>query len=297
MFTERRVVDNRVFLLGLDELYREAMKRHERAELLICARRVAAALHVLPADVPVEGYYAEDEQLTEYFRLVRALQDIDEHASSVVNSLPEFQRLRDITSAPLYGRPKYSGKLLPVGRDALSQALIDTFPEWTVSGLTAAAHATALAMDEISLVGLAALAKDAVVLTAARESVVLYAEMIEGAALYPPRPRYVWKVDEDLAQQARKFIGAFNTLFGEKLPPPDPAQAELYWHACEDNEILGRCVRLGLDDRISPVRHYHWAICRGAHGEFAVQEFWKSEVWTTTRYRSALRGGERCPEI
>ena len=27
--TERRVVNNRVFLLGLDELYREAMKRHE----------------------------------------------------------------------------------------------------------------------------------------------------------------------------------------------------------------------------------------------------------------------------
>ena len=103
MFTERRVVDNRVFLLGLDKLYRDAMKQHERGELLGCTRRVAKALNATPADVPVEGYYAEDERLTEYFRLVRALQDIDESATSKVDSLAEFQRLRDVTSAPLYG--------------------------------------------------------------------------------------------------------------------------------------------------------------------------------------------------
>jgi hypothetical protein len=30
MFIERRVVDNRVLLLGLDKLYRDAMKQHER---------------------------------------------------------------------------------------------------------------------------------------------------------------------------------------------------------------------------------------------------------------------------
>jgi hypothetical protein len=299
MFTERRVVDNRVFLLGLDMLYRDAMKQHERGELHRCARRVAETLHVTPADVPVEGYYAEDEQLTEYFRLVRALQDTDGSATSSVGSLPEFQRLLDVTSASLYGRPQYSGKLLPAGRDALSQALLDTLPEWTVAGLTAAAYNTVRENDEISLVGLAARVQDAVVLTAVRESVVLYAEMVLGAALDRdlPRPQYVWKVDEDLAKHARRFIDTFNTLFGEELPPPDPAQAQRYWHAYDDNKILGRCVRLGCDDRISPIRHYHWAICRAAHGEFAVQEFWKSEVWTTTRYRSALRGGGRCPEL
>ena len=50
---ERCVVNNRVFLLGLDALYRKAMKRHERVELLICARKVAGALRIRPADVPV----------------------------------------------------------------------------------------------------------------------------------------------------------------------------------------------------------------------------------------------------
>jgi hypothetical protein len=297
MFSERRVVDNRVFLLGLDKLYRDVMKQHERGELLKCARRVAEALNATPADVPVEGYYAEDAQLTEYFRLVRTLQDVDDAATSLVDSLPEFQRLRDVTSAPLYGSPQYDGKLLPAGRDALSQALRATFPEWTVSGLTAAAYNTAVETDEISLVGLAARVKDAVVLTAVRESVVLYAEWVVGAALHPPRPQYVWKVDGDLAQHARRFIDTFNALFGEELPPPDPAQAERYWDAYDDNEIVGRCVRLGCDDRVVPIRHYHWAICRDERGEFAVQEFWKSEVWTTTRYSSALRFGGRCPEL
>ncbi len=90
---------------------------------------------------------------------------------------------------------------------------------------------------------------------------------------------------------------ALLALFGEKLPPPDPAQAERYWHAYSDNEILGRCVRLGCDDTISPTRHYHWAIYRAADGEFAVQEFWKPEVWTTTRYGSALRGAWGCPKL
>lgn len=297
MFNDQRVVDNRVFLLGLDKLYRDEMKRHERGELLMCARRVAEALQVAPSDVPVEGYYAEDERLTEYFRLVRALQDVDKGKTSSVDSLSEFQRLRDVTSAPLYGRPQYKGKLLPTGRDALSQALVNTFPNWSVESLTAAAYNSARKFEDISLVGLAALIKDAVVLTAVRESVVLYAQPIAAAALDPPQPKYVWEVDKDLARQARRFIDTFNTLFGESLPPPDPAQAELYWHAYDDNEVLGRCVRLGYDKTILPIRHYHWAICRAADGGFAVQEFWNPELWTTTRYRSALSGFERRPEL
>ena len=297
MFTERRVVDNRVFLLGLDKLYRDAMKEHERGELLRCSRRVAGALDVTAADVPVEGYYAEDQSLTEYFCLVRALQDIDESATSSVVSLPEFQRLRDVMSSPLFGRPQWRDKLLPVGRDALSQALRDTFPDWTLANLTTAAQSTALETDEISLVGLVARVRDAVVLAAVRESVVLYAEMVVGAALHPPRPKYVWEVDEELAEHARRFVDAFNRLFGEELPPPDPGQAEVYWHGYDGNEILGRCVRLGCDDRVLPMRHYHWAICHVGTGEVAVQEFSSPELWTTTRYRSALRGRGRCPEL
>lgn len=168
-------------------------------------------------------------------------------------------------------------------------------PNGTVARLTAAAYNTALETDDFSLVGLAARVKDAVVLTAARESVVLYAESLGSA--FRPRSKYVWTVDEDLAQHARRFIDAFNTLFGEKLPPPDQTQAERYWHAYTMPMKSLTVVRLGYDDGVLPTRHYHWGICRTVDEELEVQDFWKPEVWTTTRYSSALSSRGRCPEL
>lgn len=292
---EQCVVDNRVFLLGLDGLYRHAMKRHERTELLICARRVAATLQVTPANVPVEGYYSEGEKLTEYFRIMRALQHVEGSRLCEVARMKEFERLRNVTSAPLYGHPVEEGKLLPVGRDALSQALLETFPEWTVARLTVAAHEIAQKTDDISLVGLAARIRDPVVLAAVRESVVLNAEPVVGGI--PAPPEYVWAVENDLVELAIRFIDAFNTLLGEELPRAEPALAQRYWEAYNDNEILGRCVRIGCDDRVSPIRHYHWGICRSAAGEFAVQEFWNPKVWPTWAYRRVLGPGGRCPHF
>jgi len=281
---ERCVVNNRVFLLGLDALYRKAMKRHERVELLICARKVAGALRIRPVDVPVEGYYADDEYLAEYFRLLRALQDVDGSRTHEVASLPAFLRLREVVGAPLFGIARDEGGLLPVGADSLTQALIETRPGWTIPTLTDAAAATARVIDDCSLVGLAARAEDPVVLAALRESVVLYAQM---AWIGMDADKvFVWNVDPDLAEAAQRFIATFNALFNEHVPPADPTQAETYWEAHEDAKILGRCVCLGHDDTRSPVRHYHWAICRQADGELMVHEFWREKIWTTTMYRA-----------
>jgi len=91
--TIEHIVDNRVFLLGLDALYRERMKRHESTKLLACARAVTAKLDVRPADVPIEGYYTETRRLTEYFRLVRCLQAIKNGLATRVSNMREFQRL------------------------------------------------------------------------------------------------------------------------------------------------------------------------------------------------------------
>lgn len=292
---KRRIVDNRVFLLGLDQLYRDAIRRHEQVELLPCARTVAAALKITPAEVPVEGYYAEDPHLAEYFKLMRALQNARQNRAVEVAALPEFRRLVEVTSAPLYGRSIQEDKLLPVGRDPLSQALRDTMPNWTLAGLTAQAYAVAQETDDISLVGLAARAQDSVALAALRESVVLYAELVVGAR---PRPmEFVWQVDGELAEQGRRFVDAFNALFGDELPLPTPEQAALYWFASREADIVGRCVRLGVNDRTSPVRHYHWAICHGADEELRVHEFWDDELWTTTRYQTRLRLAGRCPDL
>lgn len=292
---EPRTVDNRIFLLGLDGLYREALKQHEGTELLVCARATAAALLVGPADVPVEGYYTETAALTEYFLLLRALQATGRRRLPEVAHLASFRRLRDVTASPIFGVEEADGGLLPQRRDSLGQALLDTRPRWTIPVLTAAAAAAARASDDYSLVGLAARTQDAVALCALRESVVPYVIRVAlGRA--PARPRYVWAVDPDLGEPAERFIRTFNALFEERLPAAIPENAESYWNACGRNDVDGRCVCLGSDDPVSPTSYYHWAICRGAEG-LTVQEFWHPDVWTSEAYWAALAETGRCPEL
>ena len=298
---EKRIVDNRVFLLGLDKLYRNAMKQHEREELLKCARYTAKKLNISPAQVPIEGYYAEDALLSEYFRLINALRRVADIDEPGLKSSSELKRLREVMSSIIFGSPQYNrnGKtmLLSEGQDALSEALENTFPDWTSENLSSAAQRIAREKDDISLVGLAARIKDTVVLAALRESVVLYARKIWGASLEPPKPEYVWTVDEDLSNQAKRFIDTFNALFNDELPQPEPSQAENYWHAYTDNKIHGRCVRLGIDDSVHPIRHYHWGIYRTYSGEPAVYEFWSPKIWTTDEFRKVVPSTWGLPRI
>jgi len=288
------VVDNRVFLLGLDELYRGRMKAHERGELLRAARGVCHALDVVPQSGPVEGYYAEDALLTEYFRHMRALQKAPETLRARAGTLPEFRRLLDVASAPLYGKPTFDGKLLPAGMDPFSRALEATFPNWTVGELTSVAFSRALDSDDFSLVGLAALAKDAVVLAALRETAVLYAEAVLGCVPGSVAKKYEWRVDPIVAERASHFVATFNELFDESLPAPTPDHAEVYWDAADEGKIYGRCVRLGCDSPIPPVRHYHWAVAPGSRG-LEVRDFWSTELWTTERFRETLSKPQETP--
>jgi hypothetical protein len=280
-----RLVDDRVFLLGLDSLYRNAIKKHERTELLTCAQRVATVLKVMPLDVPVEGYYNEHAELTVYFQLIRALQTVPMERVSEVQSLTEFHRLLDVTSSPIFG-PPFREFLLPKGNDPLSQALDAVKAEartaWTVPHLTAAAAKIARDTGDYSLVGLAARVADPVVLAALRESVVLYARDITGSIL-PARPTFVWRVNPELSAAAERFVNAFNALFGRELPPPTAPFAHVFGSAFEESEIIGRCIRLGQERHEGPF--YHWAIVNGPGAQLTVDEFWDEEIWTTTRYR------------
>ena len=278
------IVDNRTFVLGLDWIYRSAMKRHEAGELLSAARVVTKHLGLSPAAVPLEGYYAESAELSEYFRLMRALQDVHIDRTREVSGLTEFERLIEVTSSPLYGHAIQEEKLLPDGSNALTQAMKETEPDWTVSGVTCAARSAALAMDDYSLVGLAARLEDSVVLASLGESVVLYSavRVVEGESLSDP---YVWQVDPDLVAEAWRFNDEFFRLFGERLLTPEPENAGRYWIAARRNKLVGRCVRLGEDLRTNPIRYYHWGV-RFRAGELFVQDFWDSQVWTTERFRA-----------
>lgn len=282
------VVDNRIFLLGLDELYRRAMKRVEVLELLPCAREVALTLRVAPATGPVEGYYVEDPRLTEYFQLMRALQDEPNGRAAEVETLRAYERLYQVTSSRLFGRPREEDRLLPQAQDALTEALEKTRrSDLTIPGVTARAERAARDMDDYSLVGLAARTKDPVVLTALRESVVLYARVAYlGMSREVLLEVFEWRVDPELAKQANRFIRTFNTLFstGRPLPEAVADNAESFWHACDVTRIVGRCVRIGYDDTEPSLMHYHWALRRPGP-EVEVEDFWAPEIWTTARYR------------
>ena len=54
------------------------------------ASRVAAALEVERSAVPVESYYVEDPQLTEYFLLMRTLQDVGEERTPHKTTIPHL---------------------------------------------------------------------------------------------------------------------------------------------------------------------------------------------------------------
>ena len=297
--TVERIVDNRVFRLGLDQLYRKKMKRHESTELLTCARAVAAKLNVPPAGVPIEGYYTETNELTEYFRLIRGLQSEPYENARQVARMREFERLLSVVSSPLYGQPVQAEWLLPVSRDPLSQALDDTGADpsqWTVANLVEHAHQISLEGEDFSLVGLASIARDAVVLAALRESVVLYAEVVRAMSALggnPPVPVYVWRVDEELARRGARFVAAFNELFGEDLPEPVARNAARFFVAAGEDEILGRCVCIGAIPQ--PRQFYHWAVRRGEDGRPAVEDFWDTERWTTDGYRERRRARSTRP--
>jgi len=277
------VVNDRVFLLGLDELYRDAMKEHERGELLTCARCVTTALRIQPADVAIEGYYTEDADLTAYFRLLRALQAVPLSRASEIEALPQFHRLLAVTSSPIFGRP-IREYLLPKGNDPLSAALqaATAKEEWTVQLLTAAAATIAQETDDYSLVGLACHADDPVVLTALRESVVLYAKEVTLSA--ESWPQFKWRVDPDLCARAQRFVDTFNELFGRELPPPTSQYAHAFGSGADESRIIGRCVRLGQTDDPQP-EYYHWAVAKEPGEQLTIDEFWAREVWTTERYR------------
>jgi hypothetical protein len=305
-----------VFLLGLDQHYRDAMKLHEAKVLSGCARAVAERLGVAGEDVPVEGYYGDPElpELRHYFVLMRALMRVNEGEAAAARGMPELERLRTLMGSGMYGVPAHDidqpRKMLPAGRDPLSRALKALEPDlWAVPRLVERAGEEARRHDDISLVGLAARAGDAVALASMRESVVLYAEKVVTIGADETTYEYVWQVGDELARAANRFIEIFNRLVAPEnarldkslrmnltigwhayrpIPLAEAANAPYFFHTAEDNEVMGRCVHLGTRlDR--PDGRYHWAVRRSSKPEgpaLEVEEFWSKDLWTTDRYRA-----------
>jgi len=276
-----RVVDNKTFVLGLDQLYRRHMKQRESRELLDCARETIAVLGVEPLNVPVEGYYYETPELTEYFKTIKAIQGVDRAREAEVAHLDSYQRLNQVTESRIFGVPRTGNTLLHNAVDSLTVAMEQTRP-WKIDTLTEQADRVARQMNDYSMVAIASVTRDPVNLAALRESVVLYATLSSGCAI--PQPvvyNYVCQVDSVVLRKAEDFIFTFNTLFGAGLLP-DITDLESFYIAGYNADIDGRCVRIGYEGPYS----YHWAIDDGV-----VKDFWDDRLWTTQAFREAQKIG------
>lgn len=285
-----RIVDNRVLVLGIDQIYRKYMQEFELEFLLPQVEVVAKKLDVNEANVPIEGYYGEHIKLTRYFRLMRALQEVPETSESLVRDLPEFQKIWNVTNSNIFGKPQRNKKLFPQGRDPLSQALDDLKGiGWTAHRIIDRAYEVVNEIDDISLVALAVRLNDPILITALRESVILYAEKVEVGYYQGPEIEYVWKVDNGFAKIANRFIDEFNSLLPEDtylsngIPKAESQNAWDFYSAYSFNEILGRCANIGFDRSIHP-QYYHWAITQ-QNNELMLDEFWDTNLWTTDNYR------------
>ena len=280
--TDVRTVNDNIFLLGLDSLFRASMKRVESGELLECAETLASEVGCKPDEGPVEGYYHESPELTRYFRLMRALQACDAGCVDRVRSKPAYERLSAVCRSSIFGAPVGSG-LLPRTADVVSRALEATAPHWKLGDVLKEARRLS-SLDDHSLVGMACSYGSPPVVVALRESVALYAAVAFGMAA-PGRPSYRWEVSPELERAARRFVQGAHTDIGIELPLPCAENASIYWDACADQSIVGRCIAVGCNDAEVPNTYYHWAI-RELDGELTVEEFWDTELWTTEKYLS-----------
>ncbi len=280
-----REITNRVLILGLDQLYREIMMWFEEGKLLPASRKLMSDLNVKPLDVPIEGYYARRRGLTEYFINMRSLQKLDDEDSLKVRSSDEYQLLFKVSSSPIYGQKSEEGKFFPVMKDPLYLALKSApVRNWSAETLVDKAYHFAKDTDDSSLVGLGALSHDPILITAFRESTVLYSSALAlGAAPLPPKYIYEWNVDKEIEERVNRFISIFNELTSSHILTANPKNAGYFYKAYKENHILGRCVRIAYDDSKIPTRYYHWAI-NSHNREFLFDEFWDSELWTTQKY-------------
>lgn len=285
MKTEIIVVDNKTFVLGLDELYREAVKYYERTELLNHAKTLAELLNLEPLNCPIEGYYYEEPELTEYFKLIRAIQEVPIENLDIVKKEESYKRLYQIVTSPIFGNDFDKGKLLPRSSNPFNVSLKKTFPNWNMQTITQEAYQLAGQSNDFSLVTLGVLTKDPIVITALRESLALYMAAVAAGIPEPVQYKYEWRVDSEIEKRAKLFVSEFNSLFNNELPLPCEKNAETYYYACKTEGLFGRCINLGNNNNPSNMQFYHWAIKFNSDYNLEACEFWDSKIVTTQEFR------------
>ena len=275
------IVDNRLFIIGLTELFRSEMKVYEAGTLLPIAQAVCQALAVEPAQVPVEGYYYESEELTHFFKLVRALQRTPMPSAVPKPVLDGIHALRKALHSPAMGRVAESSNVLHLNSSPFTQAL-ETTDQWVMQAIADASQKF-VRDDDAGLVAVACASGDPVAICATRETMALTEMVCMASPEEPEVPHFIWQVTAAVEDVAKRFVSALQEATAIMLPPPAPEAAETYAMAARDAYLDGRCILVGQQPpSIGPL--YHWYIDAWA-GAPKVIDFWSNSMWTTEKLR------------
>jgi len=286
-----RIVDDDTLLLGLDGFFRSGVKQVEADELLACVESVAGDLSLSPSSDPVEGYYNETPELERYFRLMRSLQGVEGVRESEILDTQSLHRLKQIVGSPIFGVGKSDrSKMLPRSMDVLADVLENLAPEWRLEEVLESAQRQ-VTSDDFSLVGMACRFGAPHVVVALRETVALYASMVGGSCSIEV-PEYRWEVSGDLELLSNRFIETVARDIGFDIPSANSSNVIDYYQQAAKADVVGRCIAIGYNDAVLPIKYYHWAIGIVDH-KITVEEFWDDEIWTTERYSSEYRRGYR----
>lgn len=272
------VVDDRTFVIGLCELFRQEMQSYEVASLLPLAETACEALDLPPAMVPVEGYYASSEALQRFFQLIRALQNAEMREVSHSLGVNAIEQLRRVYTSPAMGRVDESNRVLPRTSSPFGEAL-RILSDWSIDGLSRQTQQF-VRNDDAGLMAVAGVTGDPIAICVARESVALMAD-VELSEI--DMPHFTWGVSESVASVAARFVFSLAETTGIMLPEPEANASQIYGQAARDAELMGRCILIG--ERFgNPYPYYHWYI-DAQNEEFIVKDFWSDKVWTTDGIR------------
>ncbi|MFH1637511.1 MAG: hypothetical protein ABIB71_03745 [Candidatus Woesearchaeota archaeon] len=303
-----KIIENFDYFQAVDATVRRYMKAFETEMLPVAEQALKDAGFPL-GNYPVEGYYPETKELTQYFLHVRTLQD--KYTTTVTGAI---QKLHDIYTHPVFGLkqgkpnainptdvyfPEEDLVTISPVVDPVTVASKKIMPNWTIDGIMENVEKENLGEG---LVGFAymvdELAKgerahfNPVATTMACETTVLSRMKMVVRGLRK-RPQVDWRVTPEVEGAGKGVIESYSDLMGRhssllrEVPQVTP---DNICGLLDNLPSVFRIVNLN-SNLLRDDGHYHWAIDSseedGKQKGLVVKEIWSDKVITTEEYQKS----------
>jgi hypothetical protein len=268
------------------------MKKYETKYLLPLVIELFKKLAITQKEYPIEGYYYESEELKNYFNYIKTFQQVSIKYKKDIQNMLGYKKLTELYCSGLYGKYEYKNNILPQIKDPIYYALESLSVEnWNVKNIINEAFTIINDIGNTTIIGLGIALKNPVIVTALRESVVLYPDFYcTGVPDFTIKyiNKYIWNVSKEIENLANTIIETFNGICKYKIPKAIEKNAKIYFEEFSSNPINLRCVRIGYDDFSG--KNYHWAIKNQKYltSNYKFIEFWDKNLWTTENAKNDL---------